>query len=119
MPFVECLGTIHETIAATIDEWKPRHAACEETIYVNNFRTAQVMGASRGAALSSVAVRGLPVFEYAPLRVKQAVVGFGRASKEQLARTVAQMMNLPEPLPYDESDAVGLALCHAMTWIPE
>ena len=52
-------------------------------------------------------------------KVKQAVVGFGRASKEQLARTVAQMLNLPEPLPYDESDAVGLALCHAMTWIPE
>ena len=118
VPFVECLGQIHNAVDAMAQEWKPRHLASEETIYVNNFKTAQIMGASRGAALSAAAVLDLPVFEYAPLRVKQAVVGFGRASKEQLARTVAQMLNLPEPLSYDESDAVAIALCHAMTWAP-
>ena len=101
------------------EKWNPRHLSCEETIYVNNFKTAQIMGAARGAALSAAAIRSLPVFEYAPLRVKQAVVGFGRASKEQVARTMAQMMQLPEPLPYDESDAAALALCHAFTWIPD
>ena len=119
VPFVECLGEIHKVVAAMAEKWSPRHLSCEETIYVNNFKTAQIMGASRGAALSAAAIRGLPVFEYAPLRVKQAVVGFGRASKEQLARTMAQMMQLPEPLPYDESDAAALALCHALTWIPD
>ena len=119
IPFVQCLGEIHKAVAAMAEKWNPRHLSCEETIYVNNFKTAQIMGAARGSALSAAAVRGLPVFEYAPLRVKQAVVGFGRASKEQLARTMAQMLQLPEPLPYDESDAAALALCHALTWIPD
>ncbi len=118
VPFVECLGQIHKTVRSLAEEWKPRHLASEETIYVNNFKTAQIMGASRGAALSAAAVLDLPVYEYAPLRVKQAVVGFGRAGKEQLARTIAQMLHLREPLPFDESDATALALCHAMTWMP-
>ena len=117
--FVDCLGEIHKAVAAMAEKWNPRHLSCEETIYVNNFKTAQIMGAARGSALSAAAIRSLPVFEYAPLRVKQAVVGFGRASKEQVARTMAQMMQLPVPLPYDESDAAALALCHAFTWIPD
>ena len=74
------------------------------------------MGSARGAALSAVAIREIPVFEYAPLRVKQAVVGFGRASKEQMSQTLSQMLGLLEPLPFDQSDALGLALCHAFTW---
>jgi len=119
VPFVGCLGEIHKAVADMAQKWNPRHLSCEETIYVNNFKTAQIMGAARGSALSAAAIRGLPVFEYAPLRIKQAVVGFGRASKEQLARTMAQMLQLPEPLPYDESDAAATALCHAFTWIPD
>ena len=77
------------------------------------------MGAARGAALSAAAIHCTPVFEYAPLRVKQAVVGFGRASKEQMSKTLAQMFGLPSALPYDQSDALGLALCHALTWMPD
>jgi crossover junction endodeoxyribonuclease RuvC len=50
------------------------------------------------------------------LRVKQAVVGFGRASKEQMSQTLSQMLGLGKPLPFDQSDALGLALCHAYTW---
>ena len=116
---ISCLGKIHQTVVHLIDLWKPRHISCEETIYVQNFKTAQIMGAARGAALSAAAIRELPVFEYAPLRVKQAVVGFGRASKEQMSHTLAQMLQLPEALPFDQADALGLALCHALTWIPE
>lgn len=115
---IECLGLIHQAVANLVDLWKPRHLSCEETIYVQNFKTAQIMGAARGAALSAAAIRDIPVFEYAPLRVKQAVVGFGRASKEQMAQTLAQMLGLPEALPFDESDGLGLALCHALTWQP-
>ena len=62
---------------------------------MQNFKTAQIMGSARGAALSAAAIRNIPVFEYAPLRVKQAVVGFGRASKEQMSSTLAQMLGLP------------------------
>jgi crossover junction endodeoxyribonuclease RuvC len=118
IPSIDCLGLIHQAVAHLTDLWKPRHVSCEETIYVQNFKTAQIMGAARGAALSAAAIRQIPVFEYAPLRVKLAVVGFGRASKEQMAQTLAQMLNLPEALPYDESDGLGLALCHALTWQP-
>lgn len=113
---ITCLGKIHQTVADLVDLWKPRHVSCEETIYVQNFKTAQIMGSARGAAISAVAIREVPVFEYAPLRVKQAVVGFGRASKEQMSLTLSQMLGLGKPLPFDQSDALGLALCHALTW---
>jgi len=116
---IDCLGRIHQAVAHLLDLWKPRHLSCEATIYVQNFKTAQIMGAARGAALSASAIREIPVFEYAPLRVKQAVVGFGRASKEQMAQTLSQMLGLPKALPFDESDALGLALCHALTWQPD
>ena len=119
IPSIDCLGQIHQSIARLLDLWKPRHLSCEETIYVQNFKTAQIMGPARGAALSAAAIREVPVFEYAPLRVKQAVVGFGRASKEQMAQALTQMLGLPEVLPLDESDALGLALCHAFTWQPD
>ena len=119
IPSIDCLGQIHQGVAHLIDLWKPRHISCEETIYVQNFKTAQIMGAARGAALSAAAIRSTPVFEYAPLRVKQAVVGFGRASKEQMSQTLAQMLGLPSALPYDQADALGLALCHALTWMPD
>ena len=115
---IACLGIIHQSVAQLLDLWKPRHLSCEATIYVQNFKTAQIMGAARGAALSASAIREVPVFEYAPLRVKQAVVGFGRASKEQMSQTLSQMLHLPKALPYDQSDALGLALCHALTWHP-
>ncbi len=116
---ISCLGKIHELVAHLTDLWQPRHISCEETIYVQNFKTAQIMGSARGAALSAAAIRNIPVFEYAPLRVKQAVVGFGRASKEQMSSTLAQMLGLPQALPFDQADALGLALCHALTWVPE
>lgn len=116
---IECLGQIHQSVAHLIELWTPRHLSCEETIYVQNFKTAQIMGSARGAALSAAAIREIPVFEYAPLRVKQAVVGFGRASKQQMSQTLAQMLHLPKALPFDQADALGLALCHALTWIPE
>lgn len=115
---IDCLGRIHSSVAELIQLWKPKHVSCEATIYVQNFKTAQIMGAARGAALSASAIRGIPVFEYAPLRVKQAVVGFGRASKEQMSLTLSQILKLPNPLPFDQSDALGLALCHALTWHP-
>ena len=116
---ISCLGKIHELVAHLLDLWQPRHVSCEETIYVQNFKTAQIMGSARGAALSAAAIREVPVFEYAPLRVKQAVVGFGRASKEQMSNTLAQMLGLPQALPFDQADALALAHCHALTWLPE
>jgi crossover junction endodeoxyribonuclease RuvC len=110
------LGEIHRAVAAFLDGTEVRHVALEQTIYVQNFQTAQILGAARGAAIAAAALRDRPVFEYPPLRVKQAVVGAGRASKEQVARCVMALLGHGRPLAPDEADAAGVALCHAFTW---
>ncbi|MDR2430356.1 MAG: crossover junction endodeoxyribonuclease RuvC [Puniceicoccales bacterium] len=112
----DCLGAIYKAVADCIEDWPIRHVALEQTIYVQNFQTAQILGAARGAAIAAAAVLGKPVFEYPPLRVKQAVVGFGRASKEQIGDMTRRLLHLPAPLSLDESDATAVALCHAFTW---
>lgn len=116
LTMAHCLGEIHRAVAAYVADFDPAHVALEQTIYVQNFQTAQILGAARGAAIAAAALRGKEVFEYPPLRVKQAVTGQGRASKEQLARTVMAMLGHGRTLALDEADAAGVALCHAMTW---
>ena len=116
LSMAHCLAEIHRGVAAFVADFDPMHVALEQTIYVQNFQTAQILGAARGAAISAAALHDLPVFEYAPLRVKQAVVGRGHASKEQMARTVMSMLGHGRTLAFDEADAAGVALCHAMTW---
>lgn len=115
-PMPEALAAIHRAIEDYLDVFSIKHVALEQTIYVQNFQTAQILGAARGAAIAAVALRELPVFEYPPLRVKQAVVGLGRASKEQMARTVMGILGHGRALAFDEADAAGVALCHAFTW---
>lgn len=116
VPMSGALAEIHRAVTSFITDFSVRHVALEQTIYVQNFQTAQILGAARGAAIAAAAVLGKDVFEYAPLRVKQAVVGAGRASKEQMARTVMALLGHGRPLASDEADAAGVALCHAYTW---
>lgn len=113
---VECLGIISSQVEDFLNQHSIVHVAVEQTIYVQNFQTAQILGAARGAAIGVAAMRGLPVFEYAPLRIKQAVVGTGSASKEQVARAVQNLTGTDFELRFDESDAAAVALCHAFTW---
>lgn len=115
-PMPVALAEIHRAVAAMLEGAGVRHVALEQTIYVQNFQTAQILGAARGAAIAAAALRDLPIFEYPPLRVKQAVVGAGRASKDQMARTVMALLGQGRPLGFDEADAAGVALCHAFTW---
>ena len=110
------LAEIHRAVTGFLMGAEVRHVALEQTIFVQNFQTAQILGAARGAAMAAAALRERPVFEYAPLRVKQAVVGAGRASKEQMARTVMALLGHARALATDEADAAGVALCHAFTW---
>lgn len=116
LSMAECLGAIGNQVDDFLNQHSVEHVAVEESIYVQNFQTAQILGAARGAAIAAAAMRGLPVFEYAPLRVKQAVVGRGRASKAQVARTIQNITGTDFELRYDESDAAAVALCHAFTW---
>ena len=113
---MDCLGEIAKQVDNLATAHEIDHVAVEQTIYVQNFQTAQIMGAARGAAIAPVAMRGLSVFEYAPLRIKQAIVGNGRASKEQVAKMVGRFLNVDFEAAYDESDASAVALCHAFTW---
>ena len=113
---MECLAAIGHQVEDLINQHSIDHVAIEETIYVQNFQTAQILGAARGAAITVASMRGLPVFEYAPLRIKQAVSGTGKASKEQIARTVLSLTGHDVGKKYDASDAAAVALCHAFTW---
>lgn len=115
-PMAVALAEIHRAVTAFLEGGQVRHVALEQTIFVQNFQTAQILGAARGAAITAAALQDRPIFEYAPLRVKQAVVGAGRASKEQMARTVMALMGHQRALAVDEADAAGVALCHAFTW---
>lgn len=116
LPMAAALAAIHRTVTALLDRADVRDVALEQTIYVQNIRTAQILGAARGAAIAAAALQDKPVFEYPPLRVKQAVVGVGRASKVQMQRTVMGLLGHGAVLAPDEADAAGVALCHAFTW---
>ena len=115
-PMAAALAEIHRAVTEFLADADVRHVALEQTIYVQNIRTAQILGAARGAAIAAAALRDRPVYEYPPLRVKQAVVGVGRASKQQMQRTVMSLLGHGAPLATDEADAAGVALCHALTW---
>jgi len=110
------LAEIHRAVTRFLTEESVVHVALEQTIYVQNIRTAQILGAARGAAIAAAALQGLEVFEYPPRRVKQAVTGSGRASKTQVARMVMGLLGHGRTLSPDEADAASVALCHAMTW---
>jgi len=118
VPMSEALATIHRAVSAALDGREVRHVAVEQSIYVQNFQTAQILGSARGAAIAAAALRGLPIFEYGPTRIKQAVVGTGRASKEQMQKMVMGLVGHGATLAPDEADAAGAALCHAFTWKP-
>ncbi len=116
LSLAECLGAIARRVSDLLEQYPVRHVALEQTIYVQNFQTAQILGAARGAAIAAAALRGFEVFEYPPRRVKQAVAGTGRASKEQVARTIRSLTGTDLELRFDESDAAAVAVCHAFTW---
>jgi len=86
----------------------------ESLFYAVNVKSALKLGHVRGVALLSAVERGLPVHEYAPLEVKQAVVGYGRADKNQVQRMVAVILSLDAPpASHDAADALAIAICHA------
>lgn len=115
LSMAECLGRIYQETTAIIKRTSPIAVAIEQSVYVQNFKTAMTLGSSRGAVLAAAACAKLKVFEYPPLRIKQAVIGYGRASKEQVARSVAAMVLGAGILPPDESDASAAALTHIFT----
>jgi crossover junction endodeoxyribonuclease RuvC len=107
-----CLVEIHRGIVDLIDRYQPELCAVESIIFVQNSRTAVVLGAARGCALLAAAQRGLPIYEYAPKRVKQAVVGRGDAQKAQVCFMVRAMLGLDRTPGTDAADALAIGLTH-------
>jgi crossover junction endodeoxyribonuclease RuvC len=110
--FFDCLRALFESLTEVVTTFKIHSAALEQTIFVQSVSVAQKLGASRGAAVAAIAIRGIPIYEYLPLRVKKSVVGYGRANKIQVAKMVRALLGLKEELAHDESDAAAVALCH-------
>ncbi len=114
----EALSAIHTGLGNIIRKWEPDEVAVEGIIYVQSHRTAISMGAARAAALIAAAAHGLPVFEYSPRKIKQAVVGRGAADKQQVAFMVRALLGLSETPPHDAADALAIALTHLFATDP-
>jgi crossover junction endodeoxyribonuclease RuvC len=107
-----CLVKILETLRQVVKQHQPTVCVVEGLFYAQNLQTAIIMGEARGAALATVAEAGLEIFEIAPRKVKQAVVGYGAAQKSAVAKMVQRLLNLSKPPAPDAADALALALAH-------
>ena len=105
-----CLVAIRDRLAELIREHEPDCCALESVIYVQSYKTAIVLGAARGAAILAAAENGLPIFEYAPNRIKQATVGTGAAGKNQVAFMVRALLGLTQTPDADAADALAIGL---------
>lgn len=107
-----CFAQIGQTLRAVITQYKPTACIVEGLFFVHNLKTAIVMGEARGASLLVAAENGLDVYEMAPRRVKQAIVGFGGAQKIAVAKMIQRMLRLDEIPEPDAADALALALAY-------
>jgi len=107
------LQTIHRKVVKLAQDWEPDAAAVEELYFSVNARTAMSVGQARGVILLAMAEAGLPVSEYSPLVIKQALTGYGGADKRQMQEMVRMVLGLSEtPRPDDAADALAVAVCH-------
>ena len=110
------LVTIHEGVLEVIDRHRPDCLVIEGVFYRKNARSAVVLAHARSAAMLAGALRGLPVREYPPAEIKSAIVGSGRATKDQVGYMVQKLLRLAQvPSPADAADGCAAALCHLLT----
>ena len=111
-PHTGCLAHLFNELQQLIQAHRPQAAAVEGVFFSKNVRTAVTLGQARGVVLAVCALEKVPVYEYAPRSVKQAVVGNGNAHKEQVIRMVQLLLGMAETPPEDAADALALAICH-------
>lgn len=113
-PFEDRLEQLFDEMTKLIGLYRPQTVAFEELFFNTNTTTAIKVAQGRGVLLLAARKSGLECFEYTPLQVKQAVVGYGRADKKQVMDMVRRILSLQAvPKPDDAADAVAIALCHA------
>jgi len=115
-PLPERLAQVFRELSEELERWQPEVGAGEGVFYSVNAKSALKLGQVRGVALLAAATYGAPVAEYAPLRIKSSVVGYGLAKKNQVQFMVARLLQLDEiPEPSDAADALAIAICHIHT----
>lgn len=116
MPLAERFQHIYQGLVEIIGIYHPQEAAIEELFFAKNARTAMTVGQARGVAMLALANGGLPISEYTPKQIKQAVTGYGGAGKEQVGEMVRILLKLSAiPRPDDAADAAAVAICHLHT----
>jgi len=108
----ECLTRLHRGLSELIERTRPVAASIEGAFFHQNIKTAMTLGQARGVAIAACSGLGVPVYEYAPRRVKQAVVGIGSAEKDQVRKMVMSLLAMSQEPPEDAADALALAICH-------
>jgi crossover junction endodeoxyribonuclease RuvC len=110
------LVTLFERLQVLLKKVRPQAVAMEELFFSKNAKTAIAVGQARGVALLACGLAGVPVFEYRPMEVKQAVAGYGGADKAQVQKMVKILLGLNEiPKPDDTADALAIAIAHAQS----
>lgn len=110
--FPQRLKRIYDDLQEVILRYSPDVIAVEGLFFSRNVKTALRLGHARGVAILAAVNAGLNVYEYSPLEIKQAVAGYGRATKDQIQMMVKELLNLPEAVSFDASDALAVAICH-------
>jgi crossover junction endodeoxyribonuclease RuvC len=112
-PLPQRLQVIYRELTELLVRWQPESSAIEELFFSKNAKTALAVGHGRGAAMLALANADLPITEYKPLEVKQAITGHGGADKQQMQQMVKLLLSLDElPRPDDAADALAVAICH-------
>lgn len=112
------LKEVYDATLQLIDKYKPEAVAIEKLYFNRNVTTAFTVGQARGVLMLAAAQNGLPVAEYTPLQVKQAVVGYGNAEKKQVQEMVKMLLKLSQvPKPDDVADALAVAICHSHSYV--
>lgn len=116
-PDEERLLHVYEAMLQLIDKYKPDAVALEKLFFNRNVTTAMSVSQARGVLILAAIQRGLPIAEYTPMQVKQAIVGYGKAEKKQVQEMVRMYLKLQAiPKPDDVADALAVAICHAHSY---
>ena len=115
IPFYDRIHNIYQSMVKLMEDYQPQEMAIEDMFYAKNVQSSLKLGHARGAVLIAAVQCGLRIFEYTPLEIKKSVVGYGRASKEQVRSMVQIILKRKEILQLDTSDALAAAICH-LNW---
>jgi len=111
-PFHQRIHRIFSSLVEIIETYHPEEMSIEDIFFAKNVKSALKIGHARGAALVAAVQGGVKVFEYTPLQIKQSVVGYGRATKEQVRAMVKLLLKLDTQFSLDTADALAVAICH-------